>query len=260
MTPSPSPKAVAVAALSLLAVPAALAQDSVVKQGMRPIGEAMREIDRAARAPFNPKPQIAVEPGAATLGPAARPLDAGKIKAAVERFAELKKQKTGTYVAAGYDLNGDGKLEALVLMTSESWCQPQGCPLLIFEPSVLGWRHIGTVNRVRPPVRIASSKTGGWLDLWVMSGKTTKDKGPPLSTVRLQWAANGYPSSASFAAPAKPEAAEGPDLIASAEMKLPEKAKPVAMPSGMLGDDKKKSAAKPQPTGAAAPAPGAAKP
>jgi hypothetical protein len=249
MTRSPSRLSVLAAAATLAGLASACSSaGETVKETMRTVGQGYTEGDRAIREPFKEQKPLSISRAEGSrLGPAAKPLDPAKVQAAVERYAKDKSQQTGTYVSAGSDLDGDGKPEFLVLFTSESWCQPQGCPLVVFKDTTFGYRAHSTTNRVRPPVLVSAERTGGWHDLWVTSGKDAKDKdkgkAPLIQAIRLKHGPNGYPGSASFAidpAGAKPE---GAALIEAAELKLPEKAQLVGMPGKSPPGEKPKTEA-----------------
>lgn len=225
-----------------------------MKSTVLTVSEGQREADRLARSPFVTKDPIATTKGAGTLGPAAQPVDEAAVKKAVERFVEDRKQKAGSYIAANVKLTPDGKSRILVLFTSENWCQPQGCDLVVFEPSTFGWRAVSTVSRVRAPVLVSTTVTAGWYDLWVKTGKeATKDQKSFVKDVRLQYGANGYPSTTSFAIAATQGAPEGQAIIQAATLELPEKArfatagrdpddKKGAKPGGLFGGKPEKAA------------------
>jgi hypothetical protein len=206
---------------------------SAVMDGLQTFNETKKEVDRAVRAPFNTKDPVALTAGNGLLGPAAKPFDEAKIKTAVERYAEGRKQKAGSYVAAGANLTPDGKMRVLVLFTSENWCQPQGCDLAIFEQGTFGWKSAGTISRVRAPVLIGTTVTSGWYDVWTSTGrqakpgkdgKESKDKSF-VTNVRLQYGANGYPSTTTFAISGTTGAPEGQAVFQSAELAVPDKAR-----------------------------------
>ena len=196
--------------------------------------EGKSEIDRAFRAPFNNKDPIDLKQGTGTLGPAAKPFDEAKIKTAIERHAEGRKQKAGTYIAAGVNLTPDGKQRVLVLFTSENWCQPQGCELAIFEQGTFGWKSIASIGRVRAPVLVSAAATAGWYDLWAVTGregkagkdgKQSKDTKSFVQNVKLQYGTNGYPGTTTFAISSTKGEPEGQAIFQSAELSVPDKAR-----------------------------------
>jgi hypothetical protein len=76
------------------------------------------------------------------------------------------------YPYAFVDLNADGKLEAIVYMTRDSWCGSGGCGLLILAPDKSTYKVITETTITRPPIRVLDTKTNGWRDLgvWVQGG------------------------------------------------------------------------------------------
>ena len=216
---------------------------NAMKDTVQTLSETQREVDRTFRAPFNPKAELDLQQRSAKLGPAAKPVDAVPLKTAIDRHAEARKQKVGTFVTAGANLTPDGKLRALVLFTSENWCQPQGCELTIFEQGQFGWKSVATINRVRPPIRIASKATSGWYDLWAVTGREEdgKNKKSFIQNVHLQYGSNGYPSTTTFAISSTKGEPEGQVVIESADLDVPDKARFATSGRDPDGRKKKKS-------------------
>ena len=70
------------------------------------------------------------------------------------------------YQYASYDLDGDGRQEALVYLEDPIWCGPHGCDLLIFTPTGNGqWRQVAEISTGAVPVRVLERRTRGWRDL-----------------------------------------------------------------------------------------------
>lgn len=149
------------------------------------------------------KPQSAVAPG--TADPSGAPValaprkSAGQsiamsanqdeLAKAVERLRITKKKKGDSpYDQAGADLNSDGRAKALVLMTGQEWCSPQGCTLVVFEPSEVGYRPVSQIVGVRAPIAVGPGSNAGWRDLIVKTGAS--------KVVRLQFTGGGYPANA----------------------------------------------------------------
>jgi hypothetical protein len=199
----------------------------VMKDTAQTLSETQREVDRTFREPFQNKEPLQMVQKQGVLGPAAKPVDPASIKLAIDRFAEARKQKAGTYVVTGAVLTPDGKTRALILFTSENWCQPQGCELAIFEQGTFGWKSVGTINRVRPPVRVTAAVSNGWHDLWVVTGREEggKNKKSFIENVRLQYGSNGYPSTTTFAIATTKGAPEGQVIIETADLDVPDKAR-----------------------------------
>jgi hypothetical protein len=200
--------------------------NSGVKETMLVVGESATKVDNALRpgGKTSPEAQLSKQTNA-TLGPAARPFNEEHVARAIQSYASSKGKTAGSYIVAGAQLNSAGAPEAVVYFTSTDWCQPQGCPLVVFQSTSFGYRHVSTINRVRPPILVGTQSSGGWKDLWVSTGKDATTKGKNFMNVaRLQFGGNGYPNAATFAiapAEAKPD---GAVLIEAVPLTLPEKA------------------------------------
>jgi hypothetical protein len=148
------------------------------------------------------RPQSAVAPGTAdpsgapvALAPRksagqsiAMSVNQDELAKAVERLRITKKKKESPFDQAGADLNSDGRAKAVVLLTGQDWCSPQGCTLVIFEPSEVGYRPVSQVVGVRAPVAVGPGSNAGWRDLIVKTGAS--------KVARLQFTGGGYPANA----------------------------------------------------------------
>ncbi|MBI4725065.1 MAG: hypothetical protein HY765_08835 [Rhodomicrobium sp.] len=120
--------------------------------------------------------------------------DQDALAKAVERLRITKKKTESPYDQAGADLNSDGRAEALVLLTGQDWCSPQGCTLAVFQPGDVGFRPVSQIVGVKAPVAAGPGSNAGWRDLIVKTGQN--------KIVRLQFTGGGYP----FNAAGKPDA------------------------------------------------------
>lgn len=90
-----------------------------------------------------------------------------------------------------HDLNGDGRREALVILTNPYgyWCGLYGCTLLVMEANNDGFTLSSTIQTVREPIYISDIKTNGWNDIIVrVSGRWSETK-----DVALQFNGAAYP-------------------------------------------------------------------
>jgi hypothetical protein len=124
---------------------------------------------------------------------------------AVEQLRATRRKAAGPFDQAGADLNSDGRAEALVLLTGQDWCSPQGCTLMVFQPDGTGYRPVSETIGVKAPVAAGSGSNAGWRDLIVRTGA---DK-----TVRLQYAGGIYPVNAETQAEASADLAQAEVLI-----------------------------------------------
>ena len=118
--------------------------------------------------------------------------------AAKPLLAKAIADQTGTadnkFVDKMIDLNGDGVLDAIVLLQGMDWCGSGGCTMMVFEggKDAMTFKSKSTVTDT--PIRVAGTKTKGWSDLIVSSdGKDRK----------LVFDGNKYPSNPSLVAPAQ---------------------------------------------------------
>jgi hypothetical protein len=124
---------------------------------------------------------------------------------AAERLRMTKKKRESVFDQAGADLNSDGRAKALVLFTGQDWCSPQGCTLVVFEPSDVGFRPVSQIVGVKPPVAVGPGSNAGWRDLIVKTGAG--------KVVRLQFTGGGYPTNAAAQPDAASEASQSEVLI-----------------------------------------------
>ncbi len=94
----------------------------------------------------------------------------------VKRFlqafdSERIPDKPTKYVAAFYDLNGDGKTEAIIYL-SGGWCGTGGCTTLILAEDGSSWRIVSKQPITRPPIRVLASTSNGWhsIGVWTSGG------------------------------------------------------------------------------------------
>ena len=163
------------------------------------------------------KPESIVTPGAPDGAPVAlaprkgapqtvaMSVNQDEVAKAAERLRLTKKKKESPFDQAGADLNSDGRAKALVLFTGQDWCSPQGCTLVVFEPSDVGFRPISQIVGVKPPVAAGPGSNAGWRDLIVRTGAG--------KVVRLQFTGGGYPTNAAAQPDAASDASQSEVLI-----------------------------------------------
>ena len=91
-----------------------------------------------------------------------------------------------------YDLNNDGRRDALVLFKRPYtyWCNDNGCPMLVFKANAKTFSFVNAVAPIRRPVHISTMQTNGWRDLVVrVSGRSDRAK-----DVAMRFNGNSYPS------------------------------------------------------------------
>lgn len=65
------------------------------------------------------------------------------------------------------DLNGDGKPETIVYMSSPMTCGSGGCSLLILKSGGKSFNVMGRLTIVQTPIRVLNTSHNGWRDLAV---------------------------------------------------------------------------------------------
>lgn len=95
------------------------------------------------------------------------------------------------------DLNGDGRREGIVLLTSphQYWCDMNGCSMAIFQARNDSFKLLSEVAPVRGPINVSNKTTNGWNDIVVtVSGRMDAEK----KEVALKFEGNSYPSQPAF--------------------------------------------------------------
>jgi hypothetical protein len=134
----------------------------------------------------------------------------------------------GPFVHAGFDLNGDGRGEALVLLTGRDTCNKAGCRLVVFTRTDIGYRPVSTTYNVLSPVVVAKTATKGWRDLIVNVGLadgSTRAK-------RLVFTGTGYPKNAGRVASVPRRQAMDGDMVIGPQNKAPATGVAPAMQAG----------------------------
>ena len=98
------------------------------------------------------------------------------------------------YASAFADLNGDRRPEAIVYLMSGALCGTGGCVLLVLTPQGNGWRQIGHLTVVNPPVRLLATQSHGWRDL----GVHVAGGGARARDVRVTFSGRAYASNPSM--------------------------------------------------------------
>lgn len=88
------------------------------------------------------------------------------IKAVLGKLADAGDVR---YDIGWFDLDGDGREEAIVLVTGADWCGTGGCTLMVLRQDADSWRVVSQTPGCRKPVVLSDGKTNGWRDLAVVS-------------------------------------------------------------------------------------------
>lgn len=124
------------------------------------------------------------------------------------------------YALAEYDLDGDGRGEAIVHVVSRDLCGSGGCVTLVLTRKGPSWRKVARVTASRTPVTVLPTATKGWPDITVRIG----GGGLASGTAVLRFDGEAYPSNPTVP-PAETTDALGTVLLAEepAVMELPAK-------------------------------------
>jgi hypothetical protein len=74
-----------------------------------------------------------------------------------------------TFRFALEDLNGDGRPDAIVLMSDSDWCGSGGCTMLIFRGVENGFAFVSKSTVTSSPIRVSKNSVRGWRTLIVSS-------------------------------------------------------------------------------------------
>jgi hypothetical protein len=121
--------------------------------------------------------------------------------ASVRRFLKgFDNDLNGRFIAAFADLNGDGKTEAIVHLTSNAWCGTGGCTTLVLARDGDSWRILTEISITRLPIRVLMTKSSGWrsIAVWVQGGGIQ-----PGYEAELRFDGKTYPANPSVS-PARP--------------------------------------------------------
>ena len=91
-----------------------------------------------------------------------------ELRAALGKWASPR--TIARYQFSMVDLNGDGKLDAVVQVTDPSFCGNGGCPLVAFMGTSSDFTLVGSSGLVRKPIYVLKEKQGGWHTLAAIAG------------------------------------------------------------------------------------------
>lgn len=96
------------------------------------------------------------------------------------------------------DLDGDGRDEIVAHVAGPNVCGSGGCDTVVLAPDGDGYRVVADIASTRPPISAAMTRSNGWRDLVVTTGRGGGESGPVL----LHYDGTTYPSNPAVA-PAK---------------------------------------------------------
>ncbi len=90
------------------------------------------------------------------------------------------------------DLNNDGELDVVVLLTDEAWCLGESCTVMVFVSDGDKVELVSKISLVNGPVALGDYVNEGWRDLYVrLPGRSE------LTMARVSHDGNNYPNSPS---------------------------------------------------------------
>jgi hypothetical protein len=106
--------------------------------------------------------------------------------AAVQAYVEKQgDHQEPRFDHALFDLDGDGRKDAIVLLTGSLWCGSGGCTMLVFRGTPDRFAFISRSTITREPIRVSTETVGGWKTL-IVSARGVGD-------VLMPFDGTGYP-------------------------------------------------------------------
>ena len=95
-----------------------------------------------------------------------------ELEASVRSFlycylAEETLDDSTRYVDAFVDLNGDGHLDAIVLLVGAPYCGTGGCTMLVLRNDSRSFRFVSRSTVTRAPILVLNRRSTGWLSIAV---------------------------------------------------------------------------------------------
>lgn len=110
------------------------------------------------------------------------------------RYAEYVDTR---YFLKWFDLNEDGRQEAIVYVVGSSVCGTGGCQTLIFQLEGNGMKLMQSIGLTKTPIMVSVSPTKNWKNLIVWRG----GGGGPSGLVELMHDGKSYPSNTNSGRP-----------------------------------------------------------
>lgn len=109
------------------------------------------------------------------------------------RESEVTPDANQRFLSEFIDLNDDGVLDALVVLSSTDWCGTGGCTMLVFEGYDKGFRLVSSSTLIQTPLTVSETRSNGWRDLVVDVG----GGGATSAKAALKFNGKDYPSNPS---------------------------------------------------------------
>jgi hypothetical protein len=116
--------------------------------------------------------------------------DAALADAAYRYLAEKHDTSRPPLRLSSADLNGDGRMDGVVLLAGNDWCGSGGCKMLVFKGTENGYAFVSASTIVKEPIAVTPETAKGWHTLMVRSGG--------VGQVLLRFNGKAYPSNPSL--------------------------------------------------------------
>jgi len=110
------------------------------------------------------------------------------LEAAVRSFVNGDSIPSFSYALV--DLNGDGQLDAIVLLHGPIWCGSGGCTMLVFRGTANGFQLVSKSTITSEPIKVLPGVAHGWRMLIVNTGG--------IGPVVMQFNGSRYPGNPSM--------------------------------------------------------------
>lgn len=149
--------------------------------------------------------------------------DKESLRKALKSWDTSEIKTSDRYIAAFRDINGDGKVEAIVYFIGPDWCGTGGCVMLVLTKSGSSWKVISDTATTQLPIRVLSRTSHGWhsIGVWVQGGGIY-----PGYEAELRFNGKTYPSGPSVPPAIRVHGVAGNVLIPNDE----KSAEPLYMP------------------------------
>ena len=133
---------------------------------------------------------------------AAQDNDVAGVERALRAIVESRggDDREARYAVAFFDLNRDGRSEAIVHLVGPTLCGSGGCVTHVLTPTRNGYRSIGRMTVSRVPIRLLATSSNGWRDLSV----AYSGGGMAPGAGRMRFNGTRYPGNPTVAPAASP--------------------------------------------------------
>jgi uncharacterized protein YecT (DUF1311 family) len=114
----------------------------------------------------------------------------GQLRSAVDDWVRSRAAETTAFRHAFTDLDGDGRVDAVVVLRGSAWCGSGGCTMLVLRGTSTGFSLVSSTTLISEPIRVSPQKTFGWKNL-IVNVKTVGNVVLPFNGKSYPEHANG---------------------------------------------------------------------